>query len=126
MNLRRKWVNGALFGLLVGFCLLPARADYMPDPRYTQATELLGESRFVKAREIAESMLGGESEIVRSPIDSRAGSSFWRRQPREGGLLLAKIPQNDPFELFRAQYGGRSVELLWRRFVGFKAGRHGP
>ena len=38
-------------------CTISALADFTPDPRYKEAEKLLGESRFVKAREIGEAML---------------------------------------------------------------------
>jgi tetratricopeptide (TPR) repeat protein len=50
-----RWL--AKSALLVLLCTLCALADYIPDPRYKQADDLLGESRFVKARELGEAML---------------------------------------------------------------------
>jgi tetratricopeptide (TPR) repeat protein len=82
-----RWAKVACIVLLCSLC---AAADYTPDPRYTQAVELLSESRFVKAREIGEAMLKEDPSSFEAQSILGRVHLFGEGNPGKGDYYLRK------------------------------------
>ena len=83
----RLWAKIALAVLL---CTLCAAADYNPDPRYVEATQMLRESRFVKAREIGEAMLKEDPGSFEAHAILGRVHLFGEGNPGKGDYYLRK------------------------------------